>query len=444
MTHARLKQVCSLSGDYGLNIAANEYVEEGVPLIRTSDFDNLGHLNLKELKYVSRNAAREKMLRNGDILFSRSGTIGRCTTVDLDREATFAAYLVRFRPLRDRVAPRYIHWWTQSQPYWDQVGLETIESTIGNFNAAKFSNLRLPSIEHATQTVIANFLDRETTRIDQLIEKKKKLLDLADEKRSALITAAVTGRADTQGARSGLSSPHDRLRGGMIYSFPQTAWLHVRTTRLGLKSRIFSGGTPDKSRLEFWEDGELAWIGSGEVNQEVIITPTAYITQDAVQKSATKLFPAGSVAMALAGQGKTKATVAVMGIDAYGNQSLACIADYKGSSRFLFWWLSSLYKEIRGLSSQDTRDGLNQSMVGQIPVPDFPRDFQKKIADFLGRKTTEIDALKMKTRKSIDRLQELRAALITAAVTGQIDVATWRKQGSVEHKMDEIEQATYA
>ena len=119
-----------------------------------------------------------------------------------------------------------------------------------------------------------------------------------------------------------------------------------------------------------------------------------------------------------------------MGISAYGNQSLACITKYKGSSKFLFWWLTSLYREIRGLASQETRDGLNQSVIGQIPVPDYPYETQNSIADFLDRETALIDTLKTKSLASIDLLRESRAALITAAVTGQIDVETWDKAGT--------------
>ncbi len=190
----RLKHVCSLYGDYGLNISADEYVEQGIPIIRTSDFDDLGRLHLGDPKMVAEDAATTKMLRRGDMLFSRAGTIGRCTTYSSNEPATFAAYLVRFRPKKSTVEPRYIGWWAQSHQYWSQVKADTIESTIGNFNAGKLGNLVLPDIDRDTQKTIADFLDRETACIDQLIEKKQQLVALLKECRSARITAAVTGQ----------------------------------------------------------------------------------------------------------------------------------------------------------------------------------------------------------------------------------------------------------
>ena len=94
------------------------------------------------------------------------------------------------------------------------------------------------------------------------------------------------------------------MNGGFLDSFPQVGRLSVPVVRLGLVSRIFSGGTPDKSNVAFWENGNLPWIGSGEVNQFFVQEPTAYITAEAVTSSSTKLMPKGSLIMALAGQGE--------------------------------------------------------------------------------------------------------------------------------------------
>lgn len=206
------------------------------------------------------------------------------------------------------------------------------------------------------------------------------------------------------------------MSGAIIDFFPQANQLKGKFVRLGLVSRIYSGGTPDKGNLDYWEGGDIPWIGSGEVNQGIVENPTAYITRQAVENSATKLFPKDSLIMALAGQGKTKGTVARMGIDAYGNQSLGCISEYRGESRFLYWWLNSLYREIRNLSSQETRDGLNQSMLGQIPVPLFDLATQRQIADFLDRETARIDLLIEKKQRLVALWSERVDAEVSSIV----------------------------
>ncbi len=137
-----------------------------------------------------------------------------------------------------------------------------------------------------------------------------------------------------------------------------------------------------------------------------------------------------TVAMALAGQGKTKAMVATMGTAAYGNQSLACIADYDGDSKFLFWWLTSLYREIRGLSSQDTRDGLNQAMVGQIPVPDFELETQRAIASFLDHETARIDQLIEKKLRLVELLVAKQETYRdTAVCKGLVEQVLYKESG---------------
>ena len=211
------------------------------------------------------------------------------------------------------------------------------------------------------------------------------------------------------------------MKGRIFDSIPQTRYLSARCVRLGLRAAICSGGTPDRSKLNYWTDGTIPWISSGEVSQGLITRPTDHITDIAVRNSSTKRFPAGSTVIALAGQGKTKASVAQMGMEAYGNQSLACIYEFQGSNRFLFWWLASLYREVRGLSSQDTRDGLNQSIIRQLPIPNFPDDVQNSIAQFLDREISQIDELIKKKLRMVELLDEKRLTLITEAVSGRFN-----------------------
>jgi type I restriction enzyme S subunit len=183
------------------------------------------------------------------------------------------------------------------------------------------------------------------------------------------------------------------------------------------RSRIFSGATPSRENDDYWSFGSIPWIGSGAVSQGVITEPTALITDLAVRETSTKFMRRGSLVIALAGQGKTKGTVAELGIDCYGNQSLSCIDPKIDDERFLYWWLTSLYRNIRGLASDDSRDGLNQEMVGSIPVPIVPLASQRVIAAYLDRETERIDGLIFEKERMLSLLDEKRAALISHLVT---------------------------
>lgn len=143
--------------------------------------------------------------------------------------------------------------------------------------------------------------------------------------------------------------------------------------------------------------------------------------------------PEGAVVMALAGQGKTKATVGYLAIPTTGNQSLAAIVPVgRIEGKYLYWWLSSQYLVLRNLSSQDGRDGLNLEMLGSIECPVPPLDVQRRIAQFLDEKTARIDALVARKRALLDRLAEKRQALITRAVTQGLDPDAPRKHSGID------------
>ncbi len=142
-------------------------------------------------------------------------------------------------------------------------------------------------------------------------------------------------------------------------------------------------------------------------------------TKIAVQK----WIPKGSLVIALAGQGKTKGMTAQTKIETTCNQSMAAICiDKKWNVRYILWWLTSQYGNIRGLAGDEQRDGLNLEMVGSIPCPLPSNAEQQSIASFLDFETNRIDALINKVKQSIEKLLEYRSALISAAVTGKIDV----------------------
>ncbi|NBJ12571.1 restriction endonuclease subunit S [Microvirga arsenatis] len=214
-------------------------------------------------------------------------------------------------------------------------------------------------------------------------------------------------------------------------SFPQYStyrssrleWLgkvpsHWGEAHLKWLARRYAGGTPDKTRSNFWTDGTIPWLNSGSVNQGVITEPSAYITEEALEKSSARWVPSGALVMALAGQGKTKGMVAQMAITATCNQSMAAIVPTPEiAARYLFWWLTNNYQNIRNLAGGDLRDGLNLELLGEIPCPIPSLDEQTCIATFLDRETAKIDVLIEEQQQLIELLKEKQQAVISHAVT---------------------------
>lgn len=193
---------------------------------------------------------------------------------------------------------------------------------------------------------------------------------------------------------------------------------HWDASALRWLSNRYAGGTPDKGNDAYWEDGTIPWLNSGAVNDGYITAPSELITPEGFANSSAKWIPKGALVMALAGQGKTKGMVAQLGIATTCNQSMAAIIPARRlDSRYLYWWLTANYQNIRNLAGGEARDGLNLDLLGSIPCPLPPLSEQQAIARFLNARSVQIDGLMAQTRLLIAKLKEKRLALIARTVT---------------------------
>ena len=165
-----------------------------------------------------------------------------------------------------------------------------------------------------------------------------------------------------------------------------------------LVEKVVAGATPKTSVEEYWNGGDIPWLSSGEVHKKFIYFTDKFITSEGYDNSSTKLVPENSVLIALAGQGKTRGTVAINKIELCTNQSIASIIpNNKLYYKFLFYYLESKYNYLRALSSSDGgRGGLNLKLIRSIPIKIASFDEQKKISDFIELIDKKITILKDK------------------------------------------------
>ena len=152
---------------------------------------------------------------------------------------------------------------------------------------------------------------------------------------------------------------------------------------LGEIARVTSGGTPDRSKPEYW-GGDIPWITTGEIQFNTITDSAERITQAGLQNSSAKRFPPGTLLMAMYGQGKTRGQVAKLGIEATTNQACAAIQlQDRYDTDFYFQYLSSQYEEIRELGNAGTQKNLSGGILKGVPVPVPPHCEQRRIAQIL-------------------------------------------------------------
>lgn len=156
-----------------------------------------------------------------------------------------------------------------------------------------------------------------------------------------------------------------------------------RRTTLGEIARVTSGGTPDRGRPEYW-GGDVPWVTTGEIQFNTITDTVEKITAAGLQNSAAKLFPPGTLLMAMYGQGRTRGQVAKLGIEAATNQACAAIQLHdQHDGDFYFQYLSSQYEELRKLGNAGTQKNLNGGIIKNLEVPMPPCGEQRRIAQIL-------------------------------------------------------------
>lgn len=153
---------------------------------------------------------------------------------------------------------------------------------------------------------------------------------------------------------------------------------------LGEIARITSGGTPDRAEPSYW-GGEIPWVTTGEIRFNTITDSAEKLTEAGLKNSSAKLFPAGTLLMAMYGQGKTRGQVAKLGIEASTNQNSAAILLNEGfDPDFYFQFLWWQYDEIRDVGQSGGVSHLNAGLLKTIGVPVVPAAEQRQIARVLG------------------------------------------------------------
>lgn len=187
---------------------------------------------------------------------------------------------------------------------------------------------------------------------------------------------------------------------------------------LGDIAHITSGGTPSREKIEYWANGTIPWIRTTEVQNCVLnLNDTKeFITELGLKKSSAKLVPAGSILLAMIGQGKTRGQVALLNFEASTNQNCAVIIlNEDNDPVFYFNYLLSQYENIRGASNSAGQSNLSGALVKAIKVPVPPYFEQQKIAQILSTWDQSI----LTTEKLLENSQQQKKALMQQLLTGK-------------------------
>ena len=414
----KLKYVCSRSGLYGANVAATHYQETGIRFLRTTDITDDGQIK-KEGVFLPEELVRDYILNDGDILLSRSGTVGRSFLYQpkLHDPCAYAGYLVRFVP-NPHTLPKYVFFFTKTHAFERFLRLMAISATIENVNADKYANAHLPAPPLEEQQKIAAFLDKETVQIDALIDEQTRLISLLREKRQAVISNAVT---------KGLNANTTMKDSGIEWIGKVPA--HWEVKKLKFVARVQPSNVNKKSK-ENEERIRLCNYTDVYYNEE-ITADLPFMKATASDAQIRKLtLKKGDIIITKDSEDPNDIAVpAYVPQDLQGvvcGYHLALLRPKDGTfGGFLKRAMDSQYARsfFATRANGITRYGLGIYAINNfiLPIPPTQAE-QEEIADYLDRETEQIDALIEECEMAIGLLKERRTALISAAVTGAIDV----------------------
>lgn len=328
--------------------------EYGIPWIKIGDVSiESKYITSTKERVTKEGAAKSRFLKRGSFILSNSMSFGRPYILEID--GCIHDGWISMCDFEKHLLPDFLYYLLRSsvvQDFW--ISKANSGGAVTNLNSDIVRSTLIPVPPLPVQEEIVRVLDRFT----ELQAELQKRLQQYNYYRDNLLTNFTPEQA-----------PKEYTLGEVTVD-------------------IYSGATPSKEKREYWVNGTIPWMSSGEVNLGQVYEVEGRITQLGYDKCSTKMVPEGSVVIALAGQGKTRGTVAILRTSVCTNQSLAALVPQKEivSGEYLYYYLKTQYAKLREVSAGDgTRGGLNLKMLRAYKVVIPSHKTQDQIVSILNR-----------------------------------------------------------
>lgn len=374
------------------------------------DFDGALKTTPETYKYMVETGCQPY---DGDVLFSKDGTVGETAVVRGGHPFVVASSLVIVSPDHERMVSNYLAYVFASRTAREQAASMMRGAGLPRLSVGNLARLEVPIPPLGEQRAIVDYLDRETARIDTLIEEQQRLIEMLRERRFALrVNVALQGTAPSVQVESPLP-------------WAQRLPIDWRVVPLTSVARLESGHTPSRSREDWWQDCYIPWVSLHDVGMmrgvKYLERTAQEISEAGLANSSARMLPAGTVVLS---RDATVGRTAIMGVPMATSQHFAAWVCGPLLDPEYLWVLFSdamqpFFDSFQNGSTIRTI-GMGDLKAFRIPLP--PLDEQRHIVAHLDEETAKIDALIAESERFVELVRERRAALITAAVTGQIDI----------------------
>jgi len=426
---AKEERTAFVDGPFGSDLKTSDYMDDGVPLIQLNNIRDSKHL-MQNMKFVTEEKKR-KLIRHlaipGDVVIAKmADPVARSAVVSENySEYVIVADCVKMTPNLSLVDLRYLVWAINCDHVRINAELVSTGTTRIRVNLGELKKLKVPYPPFSEQEQIANFLDHETAKIDTLIEKQQQLIKLLKEKRQAVISHAVT---------KGLN-PNAPMRDSGVEWLGEVPerWITM-PLKLIIKTRK---GVAFKSN-DFCDLG-VRVVKASDIKLLTIRASDVFLPQFFFEEYPKAVLRSGDIVLSTVGSNPDVRNSAVGQIGMVPNELDGTLLNqntvvYDPNERivvreYLFYVLQMEgYRDHLDLHAHGTA---NQSSLSIVDMLSFNISFppvseQLEICSYLSMQQEKLRRLELRSEESRGLLKERRTALISAAVTGKIDVRDWK------------------
>lgn len=381
----KIKELFETRNGYTPSTSNTQFWEDGtIPWFKMEDIRDNGRILSDSNLHITPSAIKGKgLFKANSIILATSATIGEHALITVEHLSN--QRFTNFYPKKDylsKVDMKFVFYYMFIVDEWCKQHIN--HGGFASVDMSGLYSLSFPIPSLAEQERIVGILDTFTASIDNLKEQIAQRRKQYEHYRDQLL--------DIEGKPG------------------------VEMKTLGEIGKCIAGATPSTKERSYWDNGTIPWMSSGEVHQGVVTHTASFITQKGYDNASTKMLPICTVVIALAGQGKTRGTVAITAIELCTNQSLCgvVIDDDKILNKYVFFYLKTRYNDLRRVSSGDgTRGGLNLKMIGAYPIPIPPLSEQQRIVSILDTFEASIANLEAQLAERQKQYEYYRNKLLT-------------------------------
>ncbi len=334
------------------------------------------------------NHSSARMIKQNSVLIALAGQGKTRGTVAINRISLSTNQSIAAMTFAPDICPEFV--FSNLESRYDELRkVSSGDGTRGGLNKQLVSEIQIPYTSLNEQRKIGQFF----THLDRLITLHQRKYDKLTKVKKAMLEKMFP--------KNGSLYPEIRFKGFT------DAWEQREVSNVAM---ISTGGTPSTAINEYWNPKQVPWLSSGEVHKKYITYTDDKISNEGLNHSSARMIKQNSVLIALAGQGKTRGTVAINRISLSTNQSIAAMTFAPDiCPEFVFSNLESRYDELRKVSSGDgTRGGLNKQLVSEIQIPYTSLNEQRKIGQFF----THLDRLITLHQRKLEKLKNIKKACL--------------------------------